>query len=66
MDIFFGLIAVAIFFMMIGSLSQKFESSESFLGKLTYKLLVFIGMVCAIPILLFWAYGYFMNMTGQL
>ena len=66
MDIFFGLIAVAIFFMVIGSLIQKFDSSESFLGKLTYKLLVFIGIVCAIPILLFWAYGYFMNMTGQL
>ena len=66
MDIFFGLIGLAIFFWFLGIAIEWFEASESIFGKLTYKLLVFIMIICAIPILLFWAYGYFMNMTGQL
>lgn len=66
MDIFFGLIIGAIFFWLLGMAIERFDGSESIFGKLTYKLLVTILIVASIPILLFWGWGYFMNMTGQL
>lgn len=66
MELILWLFGGAIFFFLLGGALERFDESESFFGKLIHKFLLLILLVTAIPILLFWAYGYFMNMTGQL
>tara|TARA_B100000900_G_scaffold148681_1_gene126190 strand:+ start:319 stop:477 length:159 start_codon:yes stop_codon:yes gene_type:complete len=52
--------------MVGGSIGNYLLESKSFLGRSVGRLIATIMIICSIPIFLFWAYGYFMNMTGQL
>ena len=66
MELILTVFGFAIFLFLLQGALDYFDESKSFFGKLIHKFLVLITIIIAIPILLFWAYGYFLNNTGQL